>query len=160
MPSLSWALQAAADLASEDGENPEYDRALCELIVDTFGSDLRDLDPHIMDDGMETARPWVADRIRSIKGGFAMAISVDVEEVTYEKCRDCHLFVEPNDAYTEGSNIAPFVHLARDNVADQRLDENHEPFPSGMKANLNTWRVLGPVAMRERFVTPKEWANA
>lgn len=64
MQSLSTALDAAANLVSEEGENPEYDRALAELIVDTFGPDLRDIDQSIFDDGMETARPYVANLIR------------------------------------------------------------------------------------------------
>lgn len=64
--SLHQALTAAAGLASEEGENPEYDRALAEVIVDTFGADIRDLDPSAFDDGMDTARPWVTSRIRSM----------------------------------------------------------------------------------------------
>lgn len=66
--SLSQALDAAALLVTEDGTNPEYDRALAELIVDTFGADLRDLDPSIFDDGMDTARPWVLRNIRARAG--------------------------------------------------------------------------------------------
>ena len=80
-------------------------------------------------------------------------------DTLYEKCRDCHLFVDENYAHEPGSEIAPFVHLARGNAADEKLDADHEPVPSGMKANLATWRVFGPVAMRERFVTPEEWSN-
>ena len=77
----------------------------------------------------------------------------------YEKCRDCHLFVEPNSAYTPGSLLAPYIHLARDNAADEAIENTHEAVPSGMRANLATWKVYGPVAMRERFVTPTEWAG-
>ena len=80
-------------------------------------------------------------------------------DVEYEKCRDCHLFVEPNPSYGPPSpGIAEFVHLSRGNDADERL-EDHEAVPSGMKANLATWQVFGPVAMRERFVTPARYAG-
>ena len=34
---LVEALAVAQALRSEDGENPEYDRALCELIADIYG---------------------------------------------------------------------------------------------------------------------------
>lgn len=74
----------------------------------------------------------------------------------YEKCRDCHLFVEPNPSYEGLPDIAQFIHLHRGNPADEKYDE-HEPIPSGMKANLATWRVFGPRKMRERFVTPSEY---
>jgi hypothetical protein len=34
---LDLAIKVAQELRSEDGENPEYDRALVELIRDMFG---------------------------------------------------------------------------------------------------------------------------
>lgn len=79
-------------------------------------------------------------------------MQVDLKEVLYEKCRDCHLFVEPNVAYDDAPGTAEYMHLARGNAIDERLDADHEPRPSSMKANLATWRVFGPLAMRERFV--------
>lgn len=84
-------------------------------------------------------------------------MTAERSEHLYEKCRDCHLFVEPNDAHKPGTEIAEFVHLSRGNDPDEALDASHEPVPSGMRANLATWRVFGPVAMRERFVTPEEY---
>lgn len=80
-------------------------------------------------------------------------------ETYYEKCRDCHLFVDPNSAYEPGSDIAEFIHLARGNAADDAIEETHDAVPSGMRANIPTWQVFGPVAMRERFVTPSEYAG-
>lgn len=98
----------------------------------------------------------------------------ETRDVLYEKCAECHLFVEPNDANIcwvcdgHGSHIggkctecggtgrigdiAPYTHLHRGDVPDERLDESHEAKPSGMKATLSTWQVYGPSAMRERFV--------
>lgn len=76
----------------------------------------------------------------------------------YEKCRDCYLFVEPNDS-SPGAGIAEFVHLTRGNDADNAVEGTHDAVPSGMKANLPTWQVFGPVAMRERFVTPSKYAG-
>lgn len=35
--SLTDAIRTASYLVSDDGENPEYDRAIYELIVDLFG---------------------------------------------------------------------------------------------------------------------------
>lgn len=71
----------------------------------------------------------------------------------YEKCKHCHLFVEPNSAYPmPGYDIAEFVHLHRGDEVDEALDESHEPTPSGLKATLDTWRVFGPWQMRQRFV--------
>lgn len=82
----------------------------------------------------------------------------DHETSLYEKCADCHLFVEPNEsAFDSDGNritapeIAGYVHLHRGDDADEALDESHEARPSGMKATLSTWRVYGPEAMRERF---------
>lgn len=74
------------------------------------------------------------------------------DEQLYEKCRFCHLFVEPNEAYVPGENIATHVHLARGDDADEKLDADHDPTPSGLRATLDTWRVFGPWQMRERFV--------
>lgn len=74
-------------------------------------------------------------------------------EVLYEKCADCHLFVEPNDVEPiEGMTFADYIHLHRGDDADNALDESHEAKPSGMLANLNTWKAYGPPEMKERFV--------
>lgn len=77
------------------------------------------------------------------------------DEPLYEKCADCHLFVEPNDVEPiEGmSDIAPYIHLHRGDEADEALDETHEAKPSGMKANIATWKAYGPQAMKERFTS-------
>ncbi len=76
----------------------------------------------------------------------------------YEKCRDCHLFVEPNEASGEG--IAPYVHLHRGDEADEALDGSHEPEPSGMIATLTAWQTYGPPEMRERFDTASDYLPA
>lgn len=66
-----------------------------------------------------------------------------------EKCKHCHLFIEPNlDA---GPGIAEYMHLHRGDEADEALDADHEPEPSGMIATLATWREYGPREMRARF---------
>jgi len=72
----------------------------------------------------------------------------------YEKCADCHLFVEPNAAVSDfdtSEGIAPFDHLHRGDEADEALVWSHEARPSGMRANLATWRAYGPPEMRLRF---------
>jgi len=76
----------------------------------------------------------------------------------YEKCSDCHLFVEPNYA-TPREGVAPYVHLHRGDEADEALDESHEARPSGMFANLAAWRAYGPQAMRLRFDVATEVAE-
>lgn len=72
-------------------------------------------------------------------------------DTLYEKCAECHLFVEPNDQPL-GQGFALYIHLHRGDEADEALDETHEALPSGQKANLATWKAWGPQAMRERFV--------
>jgi len=73
----------------------------------------------------------------------------------YEKCLHCHLFVEPNYSWAAGAaeGLAPYVHSHRGDDMDERLDADHEPAPSGRKANLLTWKTYGPLAMRERFTS-------
>lgn len=53
---LNHMIRVAANLTSEDGENPEYDRALVELIVDTQGVGVD------MDDGREIVQRMIADQ--------------------------------------------------------------------------------------------------
>lgn len=49
MDKFEIAIQAAQSLKSEHGENPEYDRALVELIADTFGAELAPMVPQDAD---------------------------------------------------------------------------------------------------------------
>jgi hypothetical protein len=49
--SIARLIKLARDLKSEDGENPEYDRALVELITDAAGMT------------MEYGRPTIAEQI-------------------------------------------------------------------------------------------------
>ena len=70
---------------------------------------------------------------------------------TYEKCRECHLFIEEN--VDSGPDIAPFVHLTRGDAADDAIDETHEAKSSGEIHTLAYWRKNGPDKMRERFVS-------
>lgn len=69
----------------------------------------------------------------------------------YEKCRDCHLFIEPNWAWAAGENIAAFDHLHRGDDADEAIVFTHEATPSGQVAPIPVWREFGPEAMRARF---------
>lgn len=75
----------------------------------------------------------------------------DHNNTLYEKCADCHLFVEPNGAADDDPTLAPFVHLHRGDAADEALDASHEARPSGMRTNLAVWRAYGPEPMRARF---------
>jgi hypothetical protein len=70
-----------------------------------------------------------------------------MREAYYEKCAECHLFVERNDANGNDPDLAEYVHLDRDDSADS----DHEARPSGQRANLAAWHVFGPAAMRARF---------
>jgi hypothetical protein len=82
-------------------------------------------------------------------------MSDDLSQYLYEKCKHCHLFVEPNSSFVDSTAqypIAEYVHLHRGDEADEALDSTHEARPSGLKANLLTWMEFGPAAMQRRFV--------
>lgn len=72
-----------------------------------------------------------------------------IREPQYEKCAECHLFVEPNGS--DGGDVAEYVHLTRGDSADDALDYSHTARPSGAIAPLDYWREHGPAAMRARF---------
>lgn len=102
------------------------------------------------------ARRGIADQAISLGAepeGWDDEEDLDEEGATlYQKCKDCHLFIEEN--YVEPGNphgYAPYVHLHRGDEADEAIDESHEATPSGMKATLDTWKACGPVEMRQRF---------
>lgn len=87
-------------------------------------------------------------------------IEDDLAEPLYEKCAECHLFVEPNSSHDSAdpeyaATLAEYVHLHRGDKADDELDASHEARPSGEIANLTQWRMYGPEAMRARF-NPRE----
>ncbi len=134
------AADTLAQLLDVDEDGPEGDRLAWDEAVQNEAGDLltnfRSLDD------------WLS------QGGFKPEAwrRHDYDEHLYEKCRYCHLFVEPNEAYAPGQNIATHVHLARGDDADEKLDADHDPTPSGLRATLDTWRVFGPWQMRERFV--------
>lgn len=72
----------------------------------------------------------------------------------YEKCADCHLFVELNASFADSTPefpIAEYVHLHRGDVHDEALDATHEARSSGILRTLNWWKDNGPYAMRARF---------
>ena len=69
---------------------------------------------------------------------------------TYEKCADCHLFIEENDTGGDAS-LAEYVHLHRGDEADDALDASHEARPSGQIKTLDTWKRTGPPEMIARF---------
>ena len=56
-------LEAGSDLVSEEGENPEYDRAIYELIRDTAGLAL----PMAVQGDGDAAREYVAARIKALR---------------------------------------------------------------------------------------------
>lgn len=77
--------------------------------------------------------------------------------VLYEKCADCHLFIDDNNAYTDDvPNIARWIHLSRGDEADEAIEGTHDAAPSGMLATLSAWRAYGPEAMRARFTPASE----
>lgn len=107
-----------------------------------------------LDDAVHQWRAGTGDPlvlVEEVAHALRLAASLDETETLHEKCGECHLFVYPNAAYESGSGLAQWSHGSRGDDADERI-EDHEPWPSGMKATLRTWRVYGPSAMRERFV--------
>lgn len=77
------------------------------------------------------------------------------DSTLYEKCAHCHLFITDNPSYGgdnyDRDDIAEFDHLDRGDEADEAITSTHEAKPSGMRANLATWRKFGPAAMVARF---------
>ena len=49
------AIKVAADLLSDHGENPEYDRAITELVGDLFGFSMDD--KHIVENDLRRHKP-------------------------------------------------------------------------------------------------------
>jgi len=76
---------------------------------------------------------------------------IGLEHLIYEKCAECHLFIEQNPVKA-GPGIAPYIHLDRGDDADELITSTHDATSSGMRATLATWKVFGPPAMRERFI--------
>jgi hypothetical protein len=82
-----------------------------------------------------------------------------LDDVVYEKCADCWLFVEKNGSITPGldpdyaDTLAKYVHLHRGDRADTALDESHEASPSGERRTLGGWKQFGPPQMRARFTS-------
>jgi len=72
-------------------------------------------------------------------------------EYVYEKCANCHLFVEENSAFDGGEIIAPFIHLARGDDDDEAIENDHDATPSGQKRTRAWWRKNGPLPLRARF---------
>lgn len=76
-----------------------------------------------------------------------------------EKCKHCHLFIEPNTAReiaetddpAYAMQLAEYVHLHRGDDADEAIENTHEAKASGLIATLATWKEFGPAAMRYRF---------
>lgn len=76
------------------------------------------------------------------------------DKYQYEKCTECHLFVEKNPSYEDSTPdfpIAEYLHLHRGDENDNLIDESHEPKPSGMIHDLDYWKKFGPEEMKERF---------
>lgn len=74
------------------------------------------------------------------------------ENVHYEQCAHCHLFVVPNDQQPGvAEDCSPYLHLHRGDVHDEALDATHMASPSGEVHALSWWKEHGPPAMRARF---------
>lgn len=58
------AIRVAASLASEDGENSEYDRGMAELIGDLF---VDILDPEVYGEGLDVISIGVMEDIRKVQ---------------------------------------------------------------------------------------------
>lgn len=87
---------------------------------------------------------WAVDALARVVEGANLHL--------YEKCAICHLFVEPNTAFTDGSDIARYSHLCNDDYpTDEALDASHEPHPSGVRLPLAAWKTYGPAHMRAMF---------
>jgi len=72
--------------------------------------------------------------------------------VTYEKCRDCHLFIDRNDVEEDSDfEIAPFVHLYGECDLCVATDESHDATPGGGRGTIEWWKANGPELMRARF---------
>lgn len=72
--------------------------------------------------------------------------------VTYEKCRDCHLFIDRNDSEEDGDfEIAPFVHLYGECDLCVATDESHDATPGGGRGTIEWWKANGPELMQARF---------
>lgn len=72
-------------------------------------------------------------------------------EVEYEKCLDCHLFVEPNDDFENDPTLAAYLHLYGECDFCTATDDSHEAKPGGGTHPLSWWREHGPALMRARF---------
>lgn len=59
MSTLDQTIRAAAELAADGDSNPEYNRALCELIADTF--------PEVPGEFMDERRESVARMIEAAR---------------------------------------------------------------------------------------------
>lgn len=69
----------------------------------------------------------------------------------YEKCADCHLFIEPNASVEDDPGVAAYDHLERGDTSDASITENHDARPSGTRGTLPWWRANGPAEMVARF---------
>ena len=69
----------------------------------------------------------------------------------YEKCSECHLFVEYNSEHEDDLMLAEYLHLHRGTADDEALDSTHEARSSGILHTVDYWMEHGPHAMRARF---------
>lgn len=69
----------------------------------------------------------------------------------YEKCSECHLFVERNDDAEQNQSLAEYLHLYGDCDFCAATDDSHEAKPGGGIHPLSWWREHGPELMRARF---------
>jgi hypothetical protein len=69
-----------------------------------------------------------------------------------EKCKHCHLFIEPNEYDPEYPDLARYIHLTRGDDADEEIDGDHNAEPSGEIHTIDWWLDNGPTMMRLRFI--------
>lgn len=69
----------------------------------------------------------------------------------YEKCSECHLFVERNDDAEQDPMLVAYLHLYGECDFCVATDESHEANPGGGTRPLSWWREHGPELMRARF---------
>jgi hypothetical protein len=98
-----------------------------------------------------TIHTMVAEGVRIARGAPGIQEN-EQGELLYEKCADCHLFIDENAAYEPGSPWAQYVHLFGECDLCVATDESHEARPGGGHGTLDWWKANGPLLMRLRFV--------
>lgn len=158
---LTWIhSEDQADLAHQIGDTA------FELIVDgdqSWGDPLFDVAEDVVRVGQVVEYLPALGRAVGVLGlgirlGYWPEAPVDSDDRRYEKCAQCHLFIELNpDHFDIDSNpvagIAMFEHLHRGDAADEAIVSTHEATPSGQIHTISEWQSIGPAKMRARFTS-------